>query len=162
MPPPRATRRDASFRDQRSVRWDRRSVHGGGRSFHRAGAAPAITDGRRSWLDPAWARADSDWMQRSNGVIRLRVIFGTATLLGFFSAFAAFYYVTAFETEPKHKTTFVQLLLLNLNYWYSWALITPAVLWLARRFSSSARSGPAACRRIWRASSLARSRMCRS
>ena len=26
------------------------------------------------------------------------------------------------------------LLLLNLSYWYSWALIAPAILWLARRF----------------------------
>ncbi len=94
----------------------------------------AVSRAVRSGLDPARGRADSAWMPRSNGVIRLRLIFGTATLLGFFSAFAAFYYITAFETEPKHKTTFVQLLLLNLNYWYSWALITPAILWLARRF----------------------------
>ena len=72
-------------------------------------------------------------MTRPTGAIRLHLIFGTATLLGFFSAFQAFYYVSTF-TEPKREASFVFLLLLNLNYWYSWALLTPAILWLARRF----------------------------
>ena len=134
MPPPRATRRDTAFKDERRVRWDHRPVRRDGRTIHGDDGSVSVADTSDSWLDPGRSGADSAWMQRSNGVIRLRLIFGTATLLGFFSAFAAFYYVTAFETEPKHKTTFVQLLLLNLNYWYSWALITPAVLWLSRRF----------------------------
>jgi two-component system LytT family sensor kinase len=73
-------------------------------------------------------------MTGSIGVIRLRLIFGAATLLGFFSAFQAFYYVTTFNTDPKRYASFPLLLLLNLNYWYSWAIIAPAVLWLARRF----------------------------
>ena len=68
------------------------------------------------------------------GVIRLRLIFGTATLLGFFSAFQAFYYVTTFDASARTPPTFLQLLSLNLNYWYSWALLTPAILGLARRF----------------------------
>jgi signal transduction histidine kinase len=72
-------------------------------------------------------------MSRPTGAIRLHLIFGTATLLGFFSAFQAFYYVSTFA-PPKREASFALLLLLNLNYWYSWALLTPVVLWLARRF----------------------------
>ena len=61
----------------------------------------------------------------------LRVIFGVATVLGFFSAFTAFYFVSTFTEKPA---AFGLLLTLNLSYWYSWALLTPAILWLSRRF----------------------------
>lgn len=71
-------------------------------------------------------------MATTSGAIRPRLIFGTATVLGFFSAFTAYYYVATFS--EKHEASFPFLLLLNLNYWYSWALLTPGVLWLARRF----------------------------
>ncbi len=54
-------------------------------------------------------------------------------MLGFFSAFTAYYYVTTFAQRGK-PASFPFLLLLNLNYWYSWALLTPGILWLARRF----------------------------
>jgi two-component system LytT family sensor kinase len=67
-----------------------------------------------------------------SGALRLRLIFGAATVLGFFSAFTAYYYVTTFA--QRGKASFPFLLLLNLNYWYSWALLTPGILWLARRF----------------------------
>jgi two-component sensor histidine kinase len=60
-----------------------------------------------------------------------RVIFSVATALGFFSAFAAFYFVATFTDKP---TSFGLLLALNLGYWYSWAVLTPAVLWLTARF----------------------------
>jgi two-component system LytT family sensor kinase len=72
-------------------------------------------------------------MRASSGVLRLRFIFGVATVLGFFSAFTAYYYVTTFAQRGK-PAGFPLLLLLNLNYWYSWALLTPGILWLARRF----------------------------
>ncbi len=87
----------------------------------------------RALLDRASERADSDWMRRSIGLIRLRVIFGTATLMGIFTAFQAYYYVTTFDAKTN-QPTFPLLLLLNLIYWYSWALLTPAILWLVRRF----------------------------
>ena len=85
-------------------------------------------------LDPLPARADSGWMTRSNRVVRLRLIFGVATLLGFFSAFQALYYVTTFDDSSHTPPTFLHLLSLNLNYWYSWAILTPVILWLAGRY----------------------------
>ncbi|MEW6323686.1 MAG: histidine kinase [Acidobacteriota bacterium] len=64
-------------------------------------------------------------------VIRVRVIFAVATALGCFSAFQAYYFVSTFTDRPA---PFSLLLALNLVYWYSWAVLAPAVLWLARRF----------------------------
>ena len=61
----------------------------------------------------------------------VRVIFSVATALGFFSAFAAFYFVSTFTDKPA---AFGLLLTLNLGYWYSWAALTPGILWLTRRF----------------------------
>jgi signal transduction histidine kinase len=72
-------------------------------------------------------------MTSASGALRPRLIFGAATVLGFFSAFTAYYYVTTFAQRGK-PASFPFLLLLNLNYWYSWAVITPGILWLARRF----------------------------
>jgi two-component sensor histidine kinase len=62
---------------------------------------------------------------------RLLTIFGVATALTFFSAFAAFYFVSTFTERPA---PFGLLFVLNLGYWYSWACLTPAILWLSRRF----------------------------
>ena len=61
-------------------------------------------------------------------LVRPRIIFGVTTGLGFFSAFAAFYFVSTFTTRPA---SFWLLLALNLGYWYSWACLTPAILWLS-------------------------------
>jgi signal transduction histidine kinase len=63
--------------------------------------------------------------------IPFRVIAGVATALGFFSGFAAFYFVSTFTDKP---TSFGLLLVLNLGYWYSWAALTPGILWLTRKF----------------------------
>jgi two-component system, LytTR family, sensor kinase len=63
--------------------------------------------------------------------IRPLIIFGVATALTFFSAFQAFYFVTTFTEKPA---PFSLLFLLNLGYWYSWACVAPAVIWLSRRF----------------------------
>jgi signal transduction histidine kinase len=60
-----------------------------------------------------------------------RVIFAVATALGFFSGFQAYYFVSTISERPA---SFPLLLALNLSYWYSWALLTPGIIWLARRF----------------------------
>jgi signal transduction histidine kinase len=86
----------------------------------------------RTRLDRGNWGLDSGVMVSTSGALRLRLIFGVATVLGFFSAFTAYYYATTFG--QRGKASFPMLLLLNLSYWYSWALIAPAILWLARRF----------------------------
>jgi signal transduction histidine kinase len=63
--------------------------------------------------------------------IRPLTIFGVATALTFFSAFQAFYFVSTFTERPA---PFALLFVLNLGYWYSWACLAPAILWLSRRF----------------------------
>jgi two-component system, LytTR family, sensor kinase len=65
------------------------------------------------------------------GRVPLRIIFSVATALGFFSAFAVFYFVSTFTDQ---RAAFGLLLALNLGYWYSWAALTPGILWLTRRF----------------------------
>jgi len=82
-------------------------------------------------LDRSWRQVDSAVMTPTSGRVPVRVILGVATALGFFSAFAAFYFVSTFTQEPA---AFGLLLTLNLGYWYSWAALTPAILWLTRRF----------------------------
>jgi two-component system LytT family sensor kinase len=63
--------------------------------------------------------------------IRPLTIFGVATALTFFSTFEAFYFVSTFTDKPA---PFSLLFFLNLGYWYSWAFIAPAILWVSRRF----------------------------
>lgn len=70
-------------------------------------------------------------MPSRHGAVRPRVIFVAATALGFFSASQAFYFVSTFTEKPA---SFNMLLALNLGYWYSWACLTPGILWLARTF----------------------------
>jgi signal transduction histidine kinase len=67
----------------------------------------------------------------SPGRVPIRIIFSVATALGFFSAFAAFYFVSTFTDKPA---AFGLLLTLNLGYWYSWAALTPGILRLTQRF----------------------------
>ena len=61
----------------------------------------------------------------------LPVIFLGATVLGIFSTFQAYNYVSLFTEKPQ---PFPMLLGLNVIYWYAWALLVPGVLWLARRY----------------------------
>jgi two-component system, LytTR family, sensor kinase len=82
-------------------------------------------------LDRRARQADSAAMTPSTGRVPLRIIFSVATALGFFSAFAVFYFVSTFTNEPA---AFGLLLFLNLGYWYSWACLTPGILWLTKRF----------------------------
>ena len=63
--------------------------------------------------------------------VPFRVVVAVATALGFFSACAAFYFVSTFT--DRH-TPYGVLLLLNLGYWYSWAALAPGILWLTKRF----------------------------
>jgi len=70
-------------------------------------------------------------MTPSQARVPVRVIFSVATALGFFSAFAAFYFVSTFTDK---RAAFGLLLALNLGYWYSWASLTPAILSITRRF----------------------------
>jgi len=82
-------------------------------------------------LDRAMRQADIAAMTPSHDRVPFRVIVGAATALSFFSTFAAFYFVSTFTDKPAQ---FGLLLALNVGYWYSWAALTPAVLWLTRRF----------------------------
>jgi two-component system LytT family sensor kinase len=81
-------------------------------------------------LDDGEHDRDSRAMPRPHGLVRPRVIFGVATALGCFSGFQAYYYVSTFTDWPASLPF---LLALNLSYWYSWACLTPAILYLARR-----------------------------
>ncbi len=63
--------------------------------------------------------------------IRLPLVVGGATVLGVFSGLQAFNYVTLFSEKPQ---SLAMLITLNLGYWYAWAVLTPPILWMARRF----------------------------
>src|SRR5687768_2639763 len=68
-----------------------------------------------------------------SGLFRVspRLIVGVATALGIFSTFQAYNYVSLFtERDPSFR----MLLILNVTYWYAWALLVPIMLWMARRF----------------------------
>jgi sensor histidine kinase YesM len=80
-------------------------------------------------LDAVELDRDSRAMSRPQGFLRPRLIFGVATALGCFSGFQAYYYVSTFTEWPASLPF---LLALNLGYWYSWACLTPAILYLAR------------------------------
>jgi signal transduction histidine kinase len=59
------------------------------------------------------------------------VILAIATGLGLFSSVLAYQFVRFFAEKPQ---PFALLLGLNFGYWYSWALLAPPMLYLARRF----------------------------
>jgi signal transduction histidine kinase len=70
-------------------------------------------------------------MPTDRGRLRLLTIFGVATGLTCLSSFQAVYFVSTF-TEKAAPVG--MLFALNLTYWYSWACLAPAILWLSRRF----------------------------
>lgn len=83
-------------------------------------------------LDRRARQADIAAMIPSSAArVPVRIIFGVATALGFFSAFAAFYFISTFTDK---QAAFGLLLTLNLGYWYSWALLAPGILRLTQRF----------------------------
>src|SRR5688500_6282329 len=81
-------------------------------------------------LDAPTPAPDGRAWRLRNGHVRPRVIFGVAIALGGCSGFQAYYYVSTFTEWPASLPF---LLALNLGYWYSWACLTPAILWLSRR-----------------------------
>jgi two-component system LytT family sensor kinase len=96
----------------------------------RDGYAHELRLRHRQGLDDAARGRDSRAMSRPHSLVRPRIIFGVATALGFFSGFQAYYYVSTFTEWPASLPF---LLALNLGYWYSWACLTPAILYLARK-----------------------------
>ena len=58
-------------------------------------------------------------------------IFGVASGLGAFSTLIAFVYKFFFA---ETHTPYLALVALNFSYWYSWAVLVPGILWLARRY----------------------------
>ena len=95
----------------------------------RDGFARLLRAAHTQTLDGVEHDRDSRAMQRAHSLVRPRLIFGVATALGCFSAFQAYYYVSTFTEWPASLPF---LLALNLGYWYSWACLTPAILYLAR------------------------------
>jgi two-component system, LytTR family, sensor kinase len=63
--------------------------------------------------------------------IGFTLVVAITTALGLFSTFQA-YGLVALVT--KETTSSWVLLALNMAYWWSWALLTPGVLWMVRRF----------------------------
>jgi len=82
-------------------------------------------------LDGDPDRPDSAEMHLSVNRRTALVIFGIATALGVFSALQAFNYVSFFS---EREQPFSVLLALNITYWYTWALLAPFMLWMARRY----------------------------
>jgi len=70
-------------------------------------------------------------MGRLSRVTSPLTIFTIATVLGVLTGLQAYNYVALVS---EHKQPFSVLLGLNLTYWWSWALLVPGVLWLARRY----------------------------
>ena len=70
-------------------------------------------------------------MGRLSRVTSPLTIFAIATVLGVLTGLQAYNYIAL---TAEQKQPFVVLLALNLTYWYSWALLVPVVLWMARRF----------------------------
>jgi two-component system LytT family sensor kinase len=96
----------------------------------RDGFAHRLREIHAETLDQRGHDRDSRAMPRHDVYLRSRVIFGVATALGLFSGFQAYYYVSTFTEWPASLPF---LLALNLGYWYSWAILTPAILYLARK-----------------------------
>jgi two-component system, LytTR family, sensor kinase len=63
--------------------------------------------------------------------VSIPLIVGVASALGLFSTFEAYNYVTIFTSEHP---SFGTLLALNVTYWWSWAVLVPGIIWLARRY----------------------------
>jgi two-component system, LytTR family, sensor kinase len=63
--------------------------------------------------------------------VRPRLIFAVFTLLGLFSSLQASLVTNLFAERAR---PFAVPLILNMGYWYAWALLVPVVLWIARRF----------------------------
>ena len=90
----------------------------------------SVTNSSRH-LDCWVSSAYSSGVVRRTRHIRPSWIFGVATGLGAFSTLIAFTYSSLFA---DFTTPFGALVALNFSYWYAWAVLVPAILWLARRY----------------------------
>ena len=70
-------------------------------------------------------------MGRLSRVTSPLTIFTIATVVGVLTGLQAYNYVAL---TSEHKQPFIVLLSLNVTYWWSWALLVPGVLWMARRY----------------------------
>src|SRR5687767_3997541 len=82
-------------------------------------------------LDDNARPPDSADMDSPSRRVNVRLIVGVATVLGIFSTFQAYNYVTLFSDRSP---AMMHLLALNMTYWYAWAVLVPAMLWVARRY----------------------------
>jgi two-component system, LytTR family, sensor kinase len=82
-------------------------------------------------LDGFRHAADSELMGRRSQATTPLTIITISTVLGVLTGLQAYNYVALVS---EHKQPFNVLLGLNLTYWWSWALLVPGVLWLARRY----------------------------
>jgi signal transduction histidine kinase len=82
-------------------------------------------------LDGIRNAADSELMGRLSRVTSPLTIFTISTVLGVLTGLQAYNYVAL---TSEHKQPFIVLLGLNLTYWWSWAVVVPGVLWMARRY----------------------------
>ena len=96
---------------------------------------------RAGSLEPSPSNADSEEMERPPTRVGALRIFGVATGLGIFSALQAYNYVNLLSNREQPLSI---LLVLNLNYWYAWAVLVPVILWLARRFRFGRHTWPRA------------------
>lgn len=62
---------------------------------------------------------------------RWALIFGAATVVGFFFATRTYFLYNAY---PDNEISWGRALAPSLTSWYAWALLAPAILWLASRF----------------------------
>ena len=70
-------------------------------------------------------------MGRLSRVTSPLTIFTIATVVGVLTGLQVYNYVAL---TSEHKQPFIVLLGLNMTYWWSWALLVPGVLWMARRY----------------------------
>jgi signal transduction histidine kinase len=70
-------------------------------------------------------------MGRLSRVTSPLTIFTIFTVFGVLTGLQSYNYVAL---TAERKQPLVVLLALNLTYWYSWALLAPVILWMARRF----------------------------
>ena len=82
-------------------------------------------------LDGLRASADSSVMARLARVTSPLTIFTITTVLGVLTGLQAYNYIAL---TAEHKQPLNVLLGLNLTYWWSWALLVPAVLWISRQY----------------------------
>jgi signal transduction histidine kinase len=82
-------------------------------------------------LDDIRNAADSELMGRLSRATSPLTIFTISTVLGGLTGLQAYNYVAL---TAEHKQPLNVLLALNWAYWWSWALLAPVVLWLARRY----------------------------